>query len=148
MADRANECWRLLFRLTDEFREQANIANMDEMAVSDITVGQMRVLKAVASLSSSGETPMLKTLADKVKLTSGAVSLIVDSLVKRDLLERCHCETDRRAVNIRLSEKGKDKISHYITFFHDGTAEFLSQLSGQEQEKFLDFLQRFLQTIR
>ena len=148
MADRANECWRLLFRVTDALREQADIANMDALAVSDITVGQMRVLSAVSALSNNGEALMLKTLADKVKLTSGAVSLIVDSLVKRDLLERCHSETDRRAVNIRLSEKGQDKVNRYITFFHDESARFLSGLSEEDQEKFLNFLQRYLQSVR
>jgi len=147
MTDNANECWRLLFRVTDALREQANIANMDALAVSDITVGQMRVMKAVSTLSNNGETLMLKTLADKVKLTSGAVSLIVDSLVKRDLLERCHSETDRRAVNIRLSEKGQDKVNRYITFFHDESAKFLSGLSEEDQEKFLTFLQQFLQSV-
>ncbi len=147
MADRANECWRLLFRVTDALREQANIVNQDALAVSDITVGQMRVLVAVSTLSSNGEVLMLKTLADKVKLTSGAVSLIVDSLVKRDLLERCHSETDRRAVNIRLSEKGQDKVNRYITFFHDEAAKFFSGLSQEDQEKFLNFLKQFLQSV-
>lgn len=148
MADRANECWRLLFRVTDALREQANIVNQDALAVSDITVGQMRVLTAVSTLSSNGEVLMLKTLADKVKLTSGAVSLIVDSLVKRNLLERCHSETDRRAINIRLSEKGQDKVNRYITFFHDESAKFLAGLSEEDQEKFLNILQQFLQSVR
>lgn len=148
MTDRANECWRLLFRVTDALREQANIVNQDALAVSDITVGQMRVLAAVSTLSSNGQVLMLKTLADKVKLTSGAVSLIVDSLVKRNLLERCHSETDRRAVNIRLSEKGQDKVNRYIEFFHDESAKFLSGLSEADQEKFLNILQQFLQSVR
>ncbi len=147
MADRANECWRLLFRVTDALRKQANIVNQDALTVSDITVGQMRVLTAVSTLSSNGEALMLKTLADKVKLTPGAVSLIVDSLVKRDLLERCHSETDRRAVNIRLSEKGQDKVNRYITFFHDESAKFLSGLTEGDQEKFLNLLQRYLQSV-
>ena len=148
MADRANECWRLLFRVTDALREQANIVNQDALAVSDITVGQMRVLVAVSTLSSNGEVLMLKTLADKVKLTSGAVSLIVDSLVKRNLLERCHSETDRRAINIRLSEKGQDKVNRYINFFHDASEKFLAGLSEENQEKFLNILQQFLQSVR
>ena len=117
MADRSYECWRVLFNLADEFREQANESNRDALAVFNVTVGQMRVLKAVASLSEENDGLMLKTLAEKVKLTSGAVSIIVDSLVKQDLLERRHSATDRRAINIFLSKKGKEKIGSYISFF-------------------------------
>ena len=147
MNDRSYECWRLLFSLTDDFREKANVSNRDALAVFDVTVGQMRVLKAVAALSDGENGLMLKTLAEKVKLTSGAVSIIVDSLVRQNLLERRHSATDRRAVNIYLSEKGKEKISSYIAFFNRQTADFLSGLTENEQNTFMDLLQRFREKI-
>ena len=147
MTDRSYECWRLLFALTDDFREKANAANRDAMAVFNVTVGQMRVLKAVASLTDGNQGLMLKTLAEKVKLTSGAVSIIVDSLVKRNLLERRHSATDRRAVNIFLSEKGREKIHSYVVFFNQQTAAFLSGLAEEEQKAFMDLLQRFREKI-
>ena len=147
MADRSYECWRILFNLVDDFREQANVANRDSLAVFNITVGQLRVMKAVASLSSENEGLMLKTLAEKVKLTSGAVSIIVDSLVKQNLLERRHSVSDRRAVNIFLSEKGKEKIGSYGAFYNRQTADFLTELSEEEQELFIRLLQRFREKI-
>lgn len=148
MADRSYDCWRQLFNLTDELREKANASNLDTSKVSDITVGQMKVLKAVASLSlDSSDGLMLKTLAEKVKLTSGAVSIIVDSLVRQGLLERRHSTADRRAVNIFLSEKGKEKVGSYIAFFNQETARFLSLLSESEQETFLALLQKFRDSV-
>ena len=144
MADRSQECWRLLFNLTDDFREQANISNLDSRAVFNVTVGQMRVLKAVARLSLDDDRGiMLKTLAEKVKLTSGAVSIIVDSLVKQGLLERRHSEVDRRAVNIFLSAKRQEKIDSYIMFFNRRTADFLADLTPEEVTTFLSLLERF-----
>lgn len=150
MTETADECWRLLFNLVDELREKANDYNSDSSTVSNITVGQMRVLKMVASLSAekNGEGLMLKTLAEKVKLTSGAVSIIVDSLVRQNLLERRHSSVDRRAVNICLSEKGREKTSCYINFFNRQTADFLSSLSESEQTAFVNILQRFYDRIR
>ena len=144
MADRSQECWKLLFSLTDDFREQANASNLDSRTVFNVTVGQMRVLKAVARLSMDDNRGiMLKTLAEKVKLTSGAVSIIVDSLVRQGLLERRHSEVDRRAVNIFLSAEGGKKIGSYITFFNRRTAEFLADLTPEEAETFLSLLERF-----
>ena len=144
MADRSQECWRALFSLTDDFREQANASNLDSRTVFNVTVGQMRVLKAVAWLSLDGNRGiMLKTLAEKVKLTSGAVSIIVDSLVRQGLLERRHSEVDRRAVNIFLSAEGQKKIGSYIAFFDRRTAEFLAELTPAEVTAFLSLLERF-----
>ena len=121
------------------------MSNRDSLAVFDVTVGQMRVLKAVASLTTEnrGLGLMLKTLAEKVKLTSGAVSIIVDSLVRQGLLERRHSEKDRRAVNIYLSAKGEEKIERYIAFFTRRTSEFLADLTPAEQEMFISLLRRF-----
>ena len=144
MTDRSRECWRALFNLTDDFREQANASNLDSRTVFNVTVGQMRVLKAVASLSlDDTRGVMLKTLAEKVKLTSGAVSIIVDSLVRQGLLERRHSEVDRRAVNIVLSARGEEKIDSYITFFNRRTAEFLAELTPEEVSAFISLLERF-----
>ena len=104
----------------------------------------MRVLKAVAWLSlDDNRGIMLKTLAEKVKLTSGAVSIIVDSLVRQGLLERRHSEVDRRAVNIFLSAEGRKKIDSYIAFFDRRTAEFLAELTPEEVTAFLSLLERF-----
>ena len=149
MADRSYECWRMLFCLADDFREKANAANRDSLAVFNVTVGQLRVMKAVAALSIENEIEgvMLKTLAEKVKLTCGAVSIIVDSLVKQDLLERRHSASDRRAVNIFLSENGKEKIGSYVNFYNRKTADFLAELSEEEQQIFLKLLQRFKEKV-
>ena len=70
MAETAEECWRLLFYLVDDLREKANDYNSDSSLVSNVTVGQMRVLKAGATLSKekNGEGRMLKTLAEKGKI--------------------------------------------------------------------------------
>ena len=147
MADRSFECWRMLFCLADDFREKANAANRDSLSVFNVTVGQLRVMKAVASLSTGSEGVMLKTLAEKVKLTCGAVSIIVDSLVKQNLLERRHSASDRRAVNIFLSENGKEKINSYVNFYNQQTADFLAELSEEEQQTFLQLLERFWEKV-
>jgi len=90
---------------------------------------------------------MLKTLAEKVKLTSGAVSIIVDSLVQQGFLERRHSEVDRRAVSIFLSEKGKERASLYSRFYTELITEFLNELTEEEQQTFVRLLGRLHQKI-
>ena len=145
MANRAYECWRTLFSLANHFRELANRANLDSQLITSVTVGQLRVLKAVATLTYDGnpEGLMLKTLAEKVKLTSGAVSIIVDGLVKQGLLERRHSSSDRRAVNIVLSTAGREKVTQYVSFYNRITQDFFKELSDEEQNTLITLLNRF-----
>ena len=150
MPNRNYECWRLLFSLSDDFRNLANQANLDAQIISTVTLGQLRVLKAVATLTydSNPDGLMLKTLAEKVKLTSGAVSIIVDALVKNGLLERRHNNSDRRAVNIVLSAAGREKVAQYISFYDRVTQDFFAGLTEEEQKSLTSLLVRFQEKIR
>lgn len=148
--DKTTDCWRLLFNLVDNFREAANKYNHDSHSdIASVTVGQMKILKATANFMEekySGGV-MLKTLAEKVHLTPGATSIIVDSLVKMGMLERRHSEVDRRAVRIGLSAEGRRKVAGYTNFFKAHTEKFLAELSPEDKEKFMELLKRFYSKI-
>lgn len=91
MNNEATECWRLLFNLVDELREEAarRNRNMEISEFANVTVGQMRILKAVFAFQEKyPDGVMLKLLAEKVNLTPGAASIIVDTLVKQGILDR------------------------------------------------------------
>lgn len=151
MTDLTGECWRLMFNLVDSFREKANKHNKEnQSAVDNITVGQLRILKAVASFIIQENTKgiMLKTLAEKVALTPGATSIIVDSLVKNGLLEREHCETDRRAVNIALTKEGQRKMANYIDYYDQITREVFAEIPEEDRKKFHELLQLFYNKVK
>lgn len=49
----------------------------------------------------------LKTLAQHMQMAVSATSILVESMVSKNLVERAQNPSDRRAVLIRLSEKGE-----------------------------------------
>ena len=72
MNNEATECWRLLFNLVDELREEAarRNRNMEISEFANVTVGQMRILKAIFAFQEKyPDGVMLKLLAEKVNLT-------------------------------------------------------------------------------
>lgn len=147
MSDLSAECWRLLLCSADGIREKASEAILERSA-ADVTFGQVKVMKAVALLTLNNQNGvMLKTLAEKVKLTSGAVSIIVDSLVQQGFLERRHSEVDRRAVSIFLSEKGKERAALYAEFYNKLITDFLNELTEDEQHTFVRLLDRLHKKI-
>lgn len=48
-------------------------------------------------------------LADAVHLSQSALSRLVDRLAKHGLVERYHCDTDRRGIFIGLTEAGRHR---------------------------------------
>ena len=151
---RGKRICQLLFGTADEFRECAtNFNELPPAEVAKVTLGQLRVLKAVHLLSSRGDEGgiMLKTLAAKIDLTPGAASIIVDSLVKMKLLDRLPDENDRRAVKIRLSQLGEEQFRRHFDYFFNTMDEILSAVPEEEFatfEKIFVFLQEGVHALR
>jgi len=75
-----------------------------------LTVPQLKALYKVSSSPNIG----LVELAEYLKLTNSTVSGVVDRLVQQELLERHTPSHDRRAITIRLSKKGEEKLEQVV----------------------------------
>ena len=142
---REKEICSMLFGTVDKFRDCSNNFNEYPPAkIAKVTLGQLRALKAVSSLSESADQQgiMLKTLAAKINLTPGAASIIVDSLVKMKLLDRIQDENDRRAVKIRLSPNGREIFDRHFKYFISTMEELIKDIPEEELAIFTKVLSR------
>ncbi|WP_018661057.1 MarR family winged helix-turn-helix transcriptional regulator [Heyndrickxia acidiproducens] len=97
-----NELVRSLFRLNKEI---LRIASRDAER-HGLTVAQVLTLYTLAS----NPNMRLSELADTLTLTNSTVSGIVDRLVNQGLVSRVASSEDRRAIGLRLTEKGNGKL--------------------------------------
>lgn len=74
-----------------------------------ITTVQLRVIYKLATNSNIS----LGELAEKLKMTSSTTSSVIERLVQNGLVERVIPPENRRAVSIRLTEKGKMTLDHF-----------------------------------
>ena len=145
------DLWYLLSDCVDELRDAVIMSHSDRQ-VSEfmaLTARQLRLLRAVCRLTrDNAEGISLKTLAEELKLSSSAVSLMVESLVQKDELERLHSSKDRRMVLIRLSPRGQVALTGVREKLRRAMKEFLSGMSEAEQERTVEMLERLLGRIR
>lgn len=87
-----------------------------------LTAPQFGVLEALHHL---GPLP-LGELADKLLVTGGNVTYVMDRLEQQGLVKRERSPEDRRVVQGQLTAKGRDLISGVFP----GHVEFIEQLSG------------------
>ena len=124
-----------------------NINIIEERAIcsgeyKDVTANDMHVIEAVDMEGSRNMTSVAKTLG----VTTGTLTIAVNSLVKKGYVERVRSEEDRRVVLISLSEKGRKAYLHHQRFHEQMIEAIVEELSAEEQvvlEKALVKLDRF-----
>ena len=88
----------------------------------------------------------MTSVAKTLGVTTGTLTIAVNSLVKKGYVERVRSEEDRRVVLISLSEKGRKAYLHHQRFHEQMIEAIVEELSAEEQvvlEKALVKLDRF-----
>lgn len=78
----------------------------DDADRADLTVAQLKALYKINRSPDLG----LRELAASLKLTNSTMSGVVDRLVANDLIERQTSPSDRRAITLKITEKGEQKL--------------------------------------
>lgn len=101
-----------------------------ERAIDSMPDGQLAVL-AVLRVHGSHT---LTALADHERVTSPSMNRTVNCLAEGGLVERVADETDRRKVNITLTEQGDEVVTETVRRREAWLIEALSELSPAERE--------------
>lgn len=116
-----------LMRATDSLNNRLNA----HLAENNLTVSQFGVLEAVYHLGPLNQ----KTLGEKLLKSGGNITLVIDNLEKCDLVERRQDPSDRRAMLIHLTSKGKKFIANLFPKHFDHIRKEFSVLSQKEKKQ-------------
>ena len=144
--DEATRCWRQLFALTDQLRDQGADGYTQQLV--NLTFNQLRMIKIVHVLNRDApEGITLKTLAEALSITPAAASEMVDALVRKDVLRRDHNPLDRRAVAISLSDSSWKGFNSGERKLDEMSRTFLDSLSKEDRENFFRLLGEFARQL-
>jgi MarR family 2-MHQ and catechol resistance regulon transcriptional repressor len=96
-----------------------------------LTLSQFGVLEALYHLGPLHQ----HELAVKILRSSGNLTLVIDNLVKRGLVERERDETDRRCINICLTEAGAKLIGDIFPRHVGYVVDAIGVLTPEEQHQ-------------
>ncbi|KAB1436602.1 MarR family winged helix-turn-helix transcriptional regulator [Candidatus Galacturonibacter soehngenii] len=119
-----NEILVNLFNDIMDIEEKALIT--DEF--KDITGNDMHIIDAIGI----GSPRNMSTVAKTMSVTVGTLTIAINSLVKKNYVERVRSEEDRRVVLLSLSEKGKKAYHHHQKFHDDMIKATIKGLSKDE----------------
>ena len=100
-------------------------------AAIGLTVSQFGVLEALYHLG-----PLFqKELASKILKSTGNITMVVDNLEKRGLVERVRDEEDRRHTSVRITADGRRLIRSFFPGHAGRIVREMSVLTAGEQEE-------------
>ena len=133
-----NEVLVNLFRDIMDIEQKAIVTE----EFQDITSNDMHVIEAVGT----GEGDNMSSIAKKLGITVGSLTIAMNHLVKKKYVERCRSEKDRRVVLVKLTEKGVEAYKHHEDYHRQMTEAVMDKLDEAEMPvlmKMLDGLTEF-----
>lgn len=121
-----------------EFYEKLSAWELDIVKDTGLS---LTLVHAVEILGAFGAMPM-KTLADRVGVTTGTLTVQVDKLVGAELVERIPHQTDRRSILVGLSAKGMALFTEHDDLHLQLTTQLTATFSEQEITQLLGFFNR------
>lgn len=108
----------------------------------DITTQQFNVLRILKGRQ--GEPCSLQTIQDRMISKMSNTTRLVDKLIKKNYVERTQCETNRRKVDIIITEEGIKALDVINVAVDASEAKLTQNLSTTELEQ----LNRILNKLR
>lgn len=105
----------------------------------DITNNDMHVIEAVGL----GEGCNMSSIAKKLDITVGTLTIAMNNLVNKKYVERRRSEKDRRVVLVKLTDKGVAAYKHHEEYHREMIEAILSRLDDTE----LPVLMKMLEAV-
>lgn len=110
-----------------------------KLAALDVSVAEWVVLRELFD----GDPLVPSALAEKIGMTRGAVSKIIDRLEAKSLVIRTMNERDRRFQTVTLSTKGRALVPRLAASADQNEREFFGHLKPAERQQ----IERFMREI-
>jgi DNA-binding MarR family transcriptional regulator len=110
-----------------------------DLAVARAHNVSMAEMKAIDHIQAEGElTP--RELGERLSLTSGAVTAVIDRLERSGWVARGPHPTDRRSVVVRMTEQSMEAGAHIYVPYSDALARLVAGLPAATRQAIADFL--------
>jgi MarR family 2-MHQ and catechol resistance regulon transcriptional repressor len=92
---------------------------------------------AMEALYSKGEDLPIQLIAKKVLLSSGSMTYVIDTLVRKGLVERINCKADKRVIFAHLTTAGNAQIRTAYESHERFVKGLFNVLSEEETKEYI-----------
>lgn len=114
------------------------------LAENGLTASQFGVIEALYHLGAMNQ----KTLASKLLVSPGNITMVIDNLEKQKYVSRKKDITDRRNTNIKLTKTGTNLIEEILPFHVKQIVNIFSVLDKSEQKQLREICRKLGMSIK
>jgi DNA-binding MarR family transcriptional regulator len=111
----------------------------------DLTLAGFRTLMLLRLAGAALEPAQI---ADRLSCSRATVTGVLDSLEKRELVERTPHRDDRRKITVRATQQGSDLLSQLLPGWFAVEIDAAGALDADEREQLVQLLWKFQQSLR
>jgi DNA-binding MarR family transcriptional regulator len=106
-----------------------NLKNTQRLKPFGVSPQQYNILRILRGQYPNSATVTL--LTERMLDKNSNASRLVEKLKQKQLVDRCECPEDRRAVNVRITQKGLDLLAK-LDITDENIQRDLSEITGEE----------------
>jgi DNA-binding MarR family transcriptional regulator len=124
-----------LMQITENLRlfEESNRSMM-----KNLTVQEVHTIALIGRL----ESPRMSELAERGHVTRGAISIMVNKLVKKGFVKRARDVNDRRVVTAGLTPRGRSVAKEHQKYHDKVNARIIASLTDKEKRQVARLMQK------
>ena len=139
--------WQDLIQVSDMMRIHTTPAELAKWG--DVTIRQIKIMKTVWTLQNENPNGItLKRLAQDLNLSSATMSESVETLVRKNMLQRQQNPLDRREVLITLSQYSEALFKETVHLMDALSARILADLTEQEKVFFIETMSKIFDKLK
>jgi MarR family 2-MHQ and catechol resistance regulon transcriptional repressor len=108
---------------------------LDTFGLTENQFGSMEILYYLGPQSQ-------RELGSKLFTSGGNITMVIDNLEKRGLVQRVRSESDRRTIIVSLTEQGRELIAEIMPGQIQAIVELFAPLASEEQERLGDLCKK------
>ncbi|MGC8608414.1 MAG: MarR family winged helix-turn-helix transcriptional regulator [Thermoplasmata archaeon] len=113
------------------------------LAILNLTTTEFTVMR---HLIYGGPQPM-NALANLINVTPGWITGVIDKMESDGLVSRMRQESDRRIINIAITDRGRDLFFKAKKLHYEFVRESLKEMDENDKIKLLDLLEKMRTSI-
>lgn len=119
---------------------KTEIEEIKKSSISELTYSELHTLKVIEELDNA----KLYEIADKVGVSRASMSVTIDNLEKKFFVTRDKDKNDRRAIIIKLTEKGIIANREHEKLHYKMAEAILSKLEKKQQKIIVKAFEKLL----
>lgn len=84
----------------------------------------------------------IQDIGQKINMTSGTMTYVIDKLEKKTYIKRVRCSEDRRRIFIELTDQGKSFWDETIVVHAEHLKDFFSHVTDDEMHQVTDLMKK------